>query len=48
MKPDVIVNAAAHAAVDKAESEPDLAMALNAIAAGELAPGGMAQQAFEM
>lgn len=29
-QPDVIVNAAAHTAVDKAESEPDLAHALNA------------------
>ncbi len=29
-KPDVIVNAAAYTAVDKAESEPDAAMALNA------------------
>jgi dTDP-4-dehydrorhamnose reductase len=30
VKPDVIVNAAAHTAVDKAESEPDFAAALNA------------------
>ena len=30
IRPDVIVNAAAHTAVDKAESEPDLAMRLNA------------------
>ena len=30
VKPDVIVNAAAHTAVDKAESEPDLARAINA------------------
>ena len=30
--PDVIVNAAAHTAVDKAESEPELARALNATA----------------
>lgn len=29
-RPDVIVNAAAHTAVDKAESEPDLALRLNA------------------
>ncbi|MCB2008669.1 MAG: dTDP-4-dehydrorhamnose reductase, partial [Rhodoferax sp.] len=35
--PDVIVNAAAHTAVDKAESEPDLARALNALAPGVLA-----------
>ncbi len=30
--PDVIVNAAAHTAVDKAESEPDLARSINALA----------------
>jgi dTDP-4-dehydrorhamnose reductase len=30
IKPDVIVNAAAHTAVDKAESEPDFARLLNA------------------
>lgn len=30
VKPDVIVNAAAYTAVDKSESEPDLAMAINA------------------
>ena len=35
--PDVIVNAAAHTAVDKAESEPDLALAINATAPGVLA-----------
>jgi dTDP-4-dehydrorhamnose reductase len=38
--PDVIVNAAAHTAVDKAESEPDLARTINA-----LAPGVLAQEA---
>jgi dTDP-4-dehydrorhamnose reductase len=37
VKPDVIVNAAAYTAVDKAESEPDLAMAINGIAPGILA-----------
>jgi dTDP-4-dehydrorhamnose reductase len=37
VKPDVIVNAAAHTAVDKAESEPDLARTLNALAPGVLA-----------
>ncbi len=37
IKPDVIVNAAAHTAVDKAESEPDLARSLNALAPGVLA-----------
>jgi dTDP-4-dehydrorhamnose reductase len=35
--PDVIVNAAAHTLVDKAESEPDLARAINATAPGALA-----------
>ena len=40
VKPDVIVNAAAHTAVDKAESEPDLVRTLNA-----LAPGVLAQEA---
>ena len=36
-RPDVIVNAAAHTAVDKAESEPDLARCLNATAPAALA-----------
>jgi len=40
VKPDVIVNAAAHTAVDKAESEPELVRAINA-----LAPGVLAQEA---
>ena len=38
--PDIIVNAAAHTAVDKAESEPELARAINA-----LAPALMAAEA---
>ena len=38
VQPDVVVNAAAHTAVDRAESEPDLAQAIN----GD-APGLMAQ-----
>lgn len=37
VRPDVIVNAAAHTAVDKAESEPDLARALNATSPGVVA-----------
>jgi dTDP-4-dehydrorhamnose reductase len=37
LRPDVIVNAAAHTAVDKAESEPELARALNALAPSVLA-----------
>jgi dTDP-4-dehydrorhamnose reductase len=36
-RPDVIVNAAAHTAVDQAESEPDLALCLNATAPAALA-----------
>lgn len=40
VKPDLIVNAAAYTAVDQAESEPDLAMAINGIA-----PGIIAQEA---
>jgi dTDP-4-dehydrorhamnose reductase len=35
--PDVVVNAAAHTAVDKAESEPELARAINALGPGVLA-----------
>ncbi len=37
VEPQVIVNAAAHTAVDKAESEPEFARALNALAPGVLA-----------
>jgi dTDP-4-dehydrorhamnose reductase len=37
LRPDVIVNAAAHTAVDKAEAEPEFAAALNAQAPGVLA-----------
>ena len=40
VKPELIVNAAAYTAVDKAESEPELAMAINGIA-----PGIMAEEA---
>jgi dTDP-4-dehydrorhamnose reductase len=36
-RPDFIVNAAAHTAVDKAESEPELARCLNALAPAALA-----------
>ena len=42
LRPDVIVNAAAHTAVDKAESEVDLARTLNATA-----PAALAQAAAE-
>ena len=37
LQPQIIVNAAAHTAVDKAESEPDFARALNATAPGVVA-----------
>lgn len=37
LRPDVIVNAAAHTAVDRAEGEPDLARLLNATTPGVLA-----------
>ena len=43
VRPDVIVNAAAHTAVDKAESEAGLAHTLNA-----LAPGVLAQEAARL
>lgn len=43
VRPDVIVNAAAHTAVDQAESEPELARTLNA-----LAPGVLAQEAARL
>lgn len=42
LRPDVIVNAAAHTAVDKAESEPELARTLNATAPGVLAEAAQA------
>lgn len=41
--PDLIVNPAAYTAVDKAESEPDLAHAINAVAPGELAQAAAAR-----
>ena len=43
LRPDIIVNAAAHTAVDKAESEPDFARTLNATA-----PGVLAQEAARL
>src|ERR1035437_3210918 len=36
-KPDILINCAAYTAVDKAESETDRAMAVNATAPGEMA-----------
>ena len=46
LAPDVIVNAAAHTAVDKAESEPELARAINATAPGVLARAAAARGAW--
>ncbi len=43
VRPDIIVNAAAYTAVDKAESEPELARMINA-----LAPGVLAQEAHKL
>ena len=46
LRPQVIVNAAAHTAVDRAESEPDLARLLNAEAPGALARAAQAVGAW--
>lgn len=43
IKPNVVVNASAYTAVDRAESEPDLARTVNAIA-----PGVMAEEARKL
>ncbi len=43
LRPDIIVNAAAHTAVDKAESEPEFARVLNATT-----PGAIAQEAARL
>ncbi|MGS0742073.1 dTDP-4-dehydrorhamnose reductase [Glaciimonas sp. GG7] len=43
IKPNLIINAAAYTAVDKAESEPELAMCING-----LAPGVMAEEAKKL
>ena len=44
--PDLIVNAAAHTAVDKAEAEPELVRAINATAVGTLARAAKARGAW--
>jgi len=36
-RPDIVINAAAYTAVDRAESEPDVAWAVNAAGPGHLA-----------
>jgi len=46
LRPDVIVNAAAHTAVDKAESEADLAHLINAAAPAVLAKAAKASDAL--
>jgi len=45
-RPDVIVNAAAYTAVDKAETEPDIAFAINATAVGVMAEEARAVRAM--
>ena len=46
VQPDLIANAAAHTAVDKSESEPELARAINATAPGVLAREAAARGAW--
>ena len=46
VKPDLIVNSAAHTAVDKAESEPELAQKINADGPGVLARAAAASGAW--
>ncbi len=44
LRPDIIVNAAAYTAVDKAESEADIAMAVNGAAPGHHGGRGRAAE----
>lgn len=46
IRPGIIVNAAAYTAVDRAESEPDLAFAINSIAPGVLAEEAVKSKAL--
>lgn len=46
LKPQIIINAAAYTAVDKAESEPELAMLVNGTAPKKLAQAAREQGAF--
>jgi dTDP-4-dehydrorhamnose reductase len=46
VRPDIVVNAAAHTAVDKAESEPELARAINASTPGLVARWAAAHGAW--
>jgi len=46
--PDIIVNAAAHTAVDKAESEPELVRTINALAPAVLAQEARRSNAWPM
>ena len=46
LQPHLVINAAAYTAVDKAETEPELALAINATAPGILAQETQKQQAF--
>ena len=46
VQPDVIVNAAAHTAVDKAESDPEVARQINALAPAALAQAAIKSRAW--
>jgi dTDP-4-dehydrorhamnose reductase len=46
LRPDIVVNAAGYTAVDRAEAEPDLVMAVNGTAPGVLAEEALRQEAL--